>query len=75
MALGAVGSMQLVIEKTVAYALERKAFGRPIGHFQAIRHKVAEMALKLEAARAITYHALRLFAEGQDAIREVTRPS
>ena len=48
MALGAVGSMQRVIEKTVAYALEREAFGRPIGHFQAIRHKVAEMAVKLE---------------------------
>ena len=72
MALGAVGSMQLVIEKTVAYALEREAFGRPIGHFQAIRHKVAEMAVKLETARALTYHALRLFADGQDAIREVT---
>ena len=72
MALGAVGSMRLVIEKTMAYALEREAFGRPIGHFQAIRHKVAEMAVKLETARAITYHALRLFADGHDAIREVT---
>ena len=52
MALGAVGSMQRVLETTIAYALERKAFGRPIGHFQAIRHKVAEMALKLETGRA-----------------------
>ena len=72
MALGAVGSMQLVLEKTIAFALERNAFGREIGHFQAIRHKIAEMALKLEASRSITYHALRLFAEGTDAIREVT---
>ncbi len=72
MALGAVGSMQQILEKTIAFALERNAFGRPIGHFQAIRHKVAEMALKLEASRSITYHALRLFADGQDAIREVT---
>ena len=54
-----------MIEQTIDYALEREAFGRPIGHFQAIRHKVAEMALKLETARAMTYHALRLFAEGQ----------
>ncbi len=52
MALGAVGSMQRVIERTVAFALERHAFGRPIGHFQAIRHKVAEMALKLETGDA-----------------------
>ncbi len=72
MALGAVGSMQLVLEKTIAFALERNAFGREIGHFQAIRHKIAEMALKLEASRSITYHALRLFADGHDAIREVT---
>ena len=72
MALGAVGSMQLVLDKTIAFALERKAFGREIGRFQAIRHKIAEMALKLEASRSITYHALRLFAEGHDAIREVT---
>ena len=34
---------------TIAYALERQAFGRPIGSFQAIRHKVAGMATKLEA--------------------------
>ena len=72
MALGAVGSMQRVIEATVAYALERNAFGRQIGHFQAIRHKLAEMALKLETGRSLTYHALRLFHDGQDAIKEVT---
>jgi alkylation response protein AidB-like acyl-CoA dehydrogenase len=72
MAIGAVGSMQLVLEKTIAFALERNAFGREIGHFQAIRHKIAEMAVKLEASRSITYHALRLFADGTDAIREVT---
>jgi acyl-CoA dehydrogenase len=72
MALGAVGSMQAVIERTVAYAKERHAFGRAIGRFQAIRHKLAEMAVKLEASRSLTYHALRLFAAGHDAIREVT---
>ena len=73
MALGAVGSMQQVLEKTIAYALERKAFGRadrPAS--RRIRHKLAEMALKLETGRAMTYHALRLFHEGHDAIREVT---
>ncbi len=72
MALGAVGSMQAVIDLTIDYARERNAFGRPIAKFQAIRHKVAEMALKLETARAMTYHALRLFYETGDAVSEVT---
>ncbi|MEA2401275.1 MAG: acyl-CoA dehydrogenase [Thermoleophilaceae bacterium] len=72
MALGAVGSMGRMIERSVTYAGERTAFGRPIGKHQAIRHKIAEMAIKHEAARSLTYHALRLFAAGQDALREVT---
>jgi acyl-CoA dehydrogenase len=72
MALGAVGSMQRLIETSVQYLKERSAFGRPIGKFQALRHKLAEMAVKHEAARDLTYHALRLFAHGQDATKEVT---
>jgi len=72
MALGAVGAMEWCLRRAIAYAGERSAFGRPIGSFQAIRHKVAEMATKLEAGRAMTYAALRLVADGQDAIREVT---
>jgi len=72
MSLGAVGGMQKVFDVTLDYAKEREAFGRPIGRFQAIRHKFAEMATKIEASRTITYNALRLFAEGHDAIREVT---
>jgi acyl-CoA dehydrogenase len=72
MALAAVGGMQRVFEVTLSYAKEREAFGRPIGRFQAIRHKFAEMATKMDASRAITYHALRLFADGEDPISEVT---
>ena len=72
MALGAVASMEETLKRAIAYAGERTAFGKPIGKHQAIRHKIAEMALKLETGRALTYHALRLFASGQDATREVT---
>jgi acyl-CoA dehydrogenase len=72
MAIGAVGAMQRLIETTVSYALEREAFGRPIGKFQAIRHHVAEMATKAEASRALAYNALRLFHEGQNCIQDVT---
>ncbi|MGE5407298.1 MAG: acyl-CoA dehydrogenase family protein [Syntrophothermus sp.] len=72
MAIGAVGAMRRLIDVTVAYALHREAFGRPIGRFQAIRHQVAEMATRAEAARALTYDALRLFHTGQDCVAEVS---
>jgi acyl-CoA dehydrogenase len=72
MALGALGGMQRVFEQTLDYAKERQAFGRAIGRFQAIRHKFAEMATKIEASRSLTYHCVRLFASGEDAVREVT---
>jgi acyl-CoA dehydrogenase len=72
MSLGAVGAMQRLLETTIEFAKERRAFGRPIAGHQAIRHKIADMAVKLERGRAVTYNALRLFAEGHDAIKEVT---
>ncbi|HEY5709807.1 MAG TPA: acyl-CoA dehydrogenase family protein [Solirubrobacterales bacterium] len=72
MAIGAVGAMQRLIEISVNYSLEREAFGRPIGKFQATRHHIAEMATKAEASRAITYNSLRLFHEGHNCIKEVT---
>jgi acyl-CoA dehydrogenase len=72
MALGSVGGMQVAFEKTLKYALERKAFGREIGHFQVIRHKLAEIALTIEAGRDVTYAALRRYVAGEDAVREVT---
>jgi alkylation response protein AidB-like acyl-CoA dehydrogenase len=72
MAVGAVGAMQRLLELAVAYALDREAFGRPIGKFQAIRHQVAEMATKAEVARALTYDALRLFHTGQPCIQQVS---
>ena len=72
MALGAVGGMQAAFEKTLRYANERTAFGRPIGKHQAIRHKLAEIAVTIEAGRDVTYAALRRYVAGEDAVREVT---
>src|SRR4029453_13365252 len=63
--VGAVGGMQGVIETTISYAKERQAFGRPIGKFQAIRHKIAEMATKTEAAKQLTYATAWRFANGE----------
>jgi acyl-CoA dehydrogenase len=72
MALGAVAKQQYLLERALEYVNERSAFGRPIGRFQVTRHKIAEIAVRAEAGRAITYNALRLFHEGHDAIKEVT---
>jgi acyl-CoA dehydrogenase len=72
MALGAVGAMQVAFDKTLKFALEREAFGKPIGRHQAIRHKLAEIAVTIEAGRDVTYSALRRYLAGGDAVREVT---
>jgi acyl-CoA dehydrogenase len=72
MALGAVGGMQAAFERTLKFALEREAFGKKIGHHQALRHKLAEIAVTIEAGRDVTYAALRHYVAGDDAVREVT---
>jgi alkylation response protein AidB-like acyl-CoA dehydrogenase len=53
----AVGLTQGAFEAARAYARERRQFGQPIAHFQAIRWKVADMATRIEAARLLTYRA------------------
>jgi len=73
MALGAVGGMRRLLAVAISYAGEREAFGRPIGKFQAIRHKIAEIGVKAEVGRALTYHALRRFVAGEDTIVDVTK--
>jgi acyl-CoA dehydrogenase len=73
MSLGAVGAMRRLLGVAIEYAGEREAFGRPIGRFQAIRHKIAEIGVKAEVGRALTYHALRRYAAGEDVIADVTR--
>jgi acyl-CoA dehydrogenase len=72
MALGAVGGMQAAFEKTLAYARERTAFGRPLTGHQAIRHKLADLATTLHTCRTVTYDALRRYAAGEEPVREVT---
>ena len=71
MALAAVAGAEQIYQMARAYALERKAFGRPVGNFQVWRHRFADLATKIEAARALTYHALRLVAAGEPAIGQV----
>jgi len=72
MALGAVGAMHVALERTIAYTRERRAFGRPLTGHQAVRHRLAELATTAHTSRCVTYDALRRFAAGEDAVREVT---
>ena len=71
-AAGCHAGCERMIEKTLEYAKEREAFGRPIGKFQAIRHKFAEMATKTEAAKQFTYATAWRFGNGEYPVREIT---
>jgi len=57
-----VGLAQGCLEEANQYALEREAFGKPIGQFQAIQHQLVEMATEIELSRLITYKAAWLQA-------------
>jgi alkylation response protein AidB-like acyl-CoA dehydrogenase len=71
-AAGSVAGAERMFEKTLEYAKEREAFGRPIGRFQAIRHKFAEMATKIEAAKQFNYVVAWRYANGEYPVREIT---
>ncbi|MDQ6731959.1 MAG: acyl-CoA dehydrogenase family protein [Actinomycetota bacterium] len=71
-AAGSVAGAQHVFDKTLVYAKERVAFGRPIGKFQAIRHKFSEMATKIETARQMVYTTAWRFQNGEYPVREIT---
>jgi alkylation response protein AidB-like acyl-CoA dehydrogenase len=61
----AVGTMQRQLERCVAYAREREQFGRPIGEFQAVAHRIAGMKLRLETARLLLYRLAWLLEQGE----------
>ena len=71
-AAGCVAAAQKAFDRTLQYATERQAFGRPIGHFQVIRHKFAEMATDIEAARQLVYATAWRFANGEYPVREIS---
>ena len=71
-AAGCYASCERMFERTLDYAKEREAFGRPIGRFQAIRHKFADMATKIEAAKQMVHATAWRFANGEYPVREIT---
>ena len=69
LAADTVGAAQVMLDKSVAYSLERKQFGRLIGSFQAVKHMCAEMAAELEPCHSMIWHA----AHCQDNVPEEAR--
>lgn len=65
-----VGSARLALEETRKYVLARHAFGRPIGKFQAIRHRLADLFAELEAAAQLVYHTAWLHEKGENPVAE-----
>jgi alkylation response protein AidB-like acyl-CoA dehydrogenase len=61
-----VGAAARCLEQAVAYASERIQFGRPIGSFQAVKHRAAEIKLELELARSVTYWAWWVADQGTE---------
>ncbi|ABA73552.1 MULTISPECIES: acyl-CoA dehydrogenase family protein [Pseudomonas] len=72
LALMANMTAQLALEESVKWAKEREAFGKPIGKFQVIKHRLAEMATTLEVSREFTYRQAAKMAAGQSVIKEIS---
>lgn len=66
-AAAALGIGEYALKKAVAYAQDRKPFGKPIGSYQALQHRMALAKAELEAARLMTYNAAERFDAGEDA--------
>lgn len=63
-----IGTMQRQLEDCVKFARERQAFGQPIGKFQSVSNRIADMKLRLETARLLTYQAAWAKDSGQPAM-------
>jgi alkylation response protein AidB-like acyl-CoA dehydrogenase len=67
-----VGNAQTVVDDAVAYARQRIQFGRPIGKFQAIQHKLVDMQLRVDGTRLLVYRAAWLLSQGRAARKEAS---
>lgn len=65
-AADALGGAQACLDRTVAYAQDRVQFGRAIGSFQAVKHRLADMMVAIEQARSAVYWAACAIDEGSD---------
>lgn len=67
-----VGNAQTALDDTIAYTKQRKAFGKNLSDFQVLKHRMAEDAINIEAARLLTYSAAAKMTRGERAIKEVS---
>ncbi|HEK2705562.1 TPA: acyl-CoA dehydrogenase family protein [Pseudomonas aeruginosa] len=74
LALAVMANMtaQLALEESLRWAREREAFGKPIGKFQVLRHRLAEMATQLEVSREFSYRQAAKMAAGKSVIKEIS---
>ncbi|HTY80557.1 MAG TPA: acyl-CoA dehydrogenase family protein [Candidatus Bathyarchaeia archaeon] len=70
--LHATAGCQRALEDTIAYVKERHAFDSPLSQKQVVRHRLADLATLIEAGRALTYEACLRFADGEDAVKEIS---
>lgn len=70
-----LGVSQRLLDTTVEYATAREQFGQPIGGFQAVKHHLADILLKLDFARPMVYRAAWTVARGDDPVERATHVS
>jgi alkylation response protein AidB-like acyl-CoA dehydrogenase len=66
---GYVGAAQATVDEALAYAKQRRQFGRPVGEFQALTHALADIQTEIDAARLLVQRAAWLHDTGADAVR------
>ena len=71
-AVMSVSASQQALEDCAAHLESRRAFGRPLSGLQGLRHRLADMATRVEAARALTYHAAGMLAASVECAAEVS---
>ena len=67
-----ISAADQTLTDTVEFLGQRQAFGESLSKFQALRHRIADLLTEVEAARQLTYHAVRKFVAGQDCTTEVS---
>jgi acyl-CoA dehydrogenase len=67
-----VAASQRALEDCQTYLRQRQTFGRPLAEHQVLRHRMADLATQIEAARRLTYHAVARFTAGDDCALEVS---
>ncbi|MCP1624326.1 acyl-CoA dehydrogenase family protein [Pseudomonas nitroreducens] len=63
---------QLALDEALARSREREAFGKPVGKFQVLKHRLAEMATQVEVSREFTYRQAAKMAAGKSVIKEIS---